>query len=77
MKRSSVKNHLKSKFGWRLRIYTVKNQKSKRQKRSVSLPPLPERVTPEDIGRALVRQIKPVEKSETRESVKHSENKNE
>ena len=55
----------------------MKNQKSKRQKRSVALPPLPERVTAEDIGRALVRQIKPVEKSETRESVKHSESKNE
>ena len=39
----------------------MKNQKSKRQKRSVALPPLPERVTAEDIGRALVRQIKPVE----------------
>ena len=39
----------------------MKNQKSKRQKRSVALPPLPEGVTAEDIGRALVRQIKPVE----------------
>ena len=55
----------------------MKNQKSKRQKRSVSLPPLPERVTAEDIGRALVRKIKPVEKSETRKSGKHSESTNE
>ena len=55
----------------------MKKQKSKREKRSVSLPPLPEGVTAEDIGRALVRQIKPVEKSETRESGKHPERNNE
>ena len=43
----------------------------------LAVAPLPEEVTAEDIGRAMVRQIKPVEKSETRESGKHSERNNE
>ena len=38
---------------------TVKRKK-KYEKRGTALPPLPEEVTAEDIGRALVRPTKPV-----------------
>ena len=59
----------------------MKNQKSKHPKsKGKILPPLPAGVTAEDVGRALVRQIKPVEKVATRESdkpPKHLESENE